>query len=370
MSSDERQEVIEVHIDRRGRQGGKRTGWRVWWRDKAGVKHTFERRCRRRADALREGQRLREQLNRRGMAWADFQDRYLVYQARRSRPATVADARGTLRAFAGAMGIVTLEEVTRETVAGYLDVRRGEGLRPATCNKHLATIRAALEWAIDAGLYLTPEKNRLRERNPCAGLGRMRETHIEHVIFERRADCAKLADALREDGPRWEAAALLGMDCGLRVSEAGNVLWRSVDLAQREIVIQPEPGGWAPKGLGGRLRLSARLMAVLATLRQETGLKGGDIDRRRVLGGKSPIYFVRAFRKHLKAACVRAGLPEILPHGLRRSFCTILANENMAAPALRIVARHADIKTTLRFYARVDARRAADDAARRLEAAP
>jgi len=59
-----------------------------------------------------------------------------------------------------------------------------------------------------------------------------------------------------------------------------------------------------------------------------------------------------------------------LPHGLRRSFVTILANEGMSAPALRIVARHADIKTTLKFYARVDARRAADDAARRLEAAP
>jgi integrase len=363
-------EVIEVHIDRRGRKGGKRTGWRVWWRDQAGVKHTFERRCRCRADALREAQRIREQLNRRGVAWADFQDRYLAYQARRSRPATVADVRGTLRAFSGAMGIVTLEEVTRETVAGYLDVRRGEGLRPATCNKHLATIRAALEWGINSGLYLTPKRNRLRERNPCAGLGRMRETHIEHVIFERRADCSRLADALHQDGERWEAAALMGMDCGLRVSEAANVLWRSVDLEQQEIVIQSEPGGWSPKGLSGRLRLSERLALVLTTLKAAAVHEGGDVDRCRALGGKSPLYFVRAFRKHLKAACVRAGLPEILPHGLRRSFVTILANEGMSAPALRIVARHADIKTTLKFYARVDARRAADDAARRLEAAP
>jgi len=357
--------LIEVHIVRPGRLGGRRKRWRVWWRDRSGKKHMYERNSWTRADALKEARRIGEQVNRRGFAWGDFEARYLVEQARRCKPATVADIKGTLRALAGAMGVERLEDVTRETIAGYLSLRRDGGLRPATCNKHLATLRAALEWAIDESLYIMPEGDRLRERNPCAGIRRMKETHIEHVIFERRSECAVLAAALAEDGPRWEAACLLGTDCGLRISEAANVLWRSVDLKRREIVIQPEPGGWSPKGLGGRLRLSERLAGVLAGLRSEvaTGEVG---EGQRVLGGASPLYFVRAFRKRLKAACARAGLPEILPHGLRRSFVTILANDGMAAPALQRVARHADIKTTLQFYARVDARRAADDAAARL----
>jgi integrase len=369
MNTDDRREVIEVHIDRRGRQGGRRKGWRVWWRDRAGVKHTRERGCRRRADALRQAQRIRVQVNRHGLLWADFETRYLAEQKRRCKPGTVACARGTLRAFSGAMGIDRLEDVTRETVVAYLAIRCDDGLRPATANKHRAMLRAAFEWAIDESIYLMPKGDRLRERNPCDGIRRMKETPLAHVIYERRSECARLADALREDGERWEAAALLGMDCGLRVSEAANVLWRSVDLERREIVIQAEPNGWSPKGLGGRLRLSERLAAVLAALRAEAVHKGGDLAARRVLGGESPAYFVRAFRRRLRAACRRAALPEILPHGLRRSFVTVLANEGLAAPALQCVARHTDIKTTLRFYAKVDARRAADDAMSRLEGA-
>jgi integrase len=368
--NDDRQDVIEVHIDRRGRQGGTRKGWRVWWRDRQGAKHTFERGCRRREDALREAKRVCERLNRRGMLWAAFVARYLAWQTRRDRPATAADARGTLGAFSGAMGISTLEEVTRETVAGYLELRREAGLRAATCNKHLATIRAALGWAIDEGFYFMPAKDHLRERNPCDGIRRMKETHIEHVIYERRSECGRLADALREDGPRWEAACLLGTDCGLRVNEMANVLWRSVDLERREIVIQPEPGGWAPKGLSGRLRLSERLAGVLEKLRTQDEAAGPGIDGRRVLGGRSSIYFVRAFRTRLRAACERAGLPPILPHGLRRSFLSILANGGLPAADLQQVARHVDIKTTLQFYVKINARRAAVDALGVLEGSP
>jgi integrase len=67
-------------------------------------------------------------------------------------------------------------------------------------------------------------------------------------------------------------------------------------------------------------------------------------------------------RRRLAAACGRAGLPAVKPHGLRRSFATILANEGMEAVQLRTVMRHADLKTTLGYYVAVDARRAAASA--------
>jgi hypothetical protein len=54
---------------------------------------------------------------------------------------------------------------------------------------------------------------------------------------------------------------------------------------------------------------------------------------------------------------------------LRRSFATILADEGLPAAKLRVVMRHLDIKTTLRFYASVDGRRAAEEARALLERA-
>jgi hypothetical protein len=127
--------IIEVHIDCRGKRGGRRKGWRVWWRDRSGMKHTREQSAWSRKDAVQEAERLGIQVNRRGLAWPDFEARFLADLARRCKPATVADFKGTLRALAGAMGVERLEDVTRETIAGYLSLRRDGGLRPADWTK-------------------------------------------------------------------------------------------------------------------------------------------------------------------------------------------------------------------------------------------
>lgn len=199
--------------------------------------------------------------------------------------------------------------------------------------------------------------------NPFDGIRRRREVHIPQVIYGRRGQHLMLANAAASDGPRWEAAVLLGLECGLRVGEISHLTWGSVDEGSGEVVVGPEPDGWSPKGTCGRASLTARLTGVLQTLRAEAeGGLGG-----RVVGGASPRAFEREFRRRLAEACRRAGLPAIKPHGLRRSYGTLLANDGMESLQLATVMRHRDLATTRLYYAAIREREAAEAARKTVE---
>ncbi len=359
---------MRVRIDHRGR--GDHKVWRLWWRDGEGRKRTIERRGWTMAQATDAARRLQRELNHQGCPWDDFAARYLAYQARRNRPATVAGVRQVLAQFHKQIDISRVEEVSRPMINCYLDALTLSGARPASRNRHLRVLRAAFDWATAEQFFFAADGGGLVTRNPADGLRPLKETRLPHTILPARSACEQLAKEIGKDGPRWETAVRLGMDCGLRVAELGHLTWGSVDLARREIAIQPEPDGWRPKGTPGLAAFGDRVAALLATLRKAARGSAGDVDdAARVLGGRSPGYFVHAFRLRLKQACIRAGLPPILPHGLRRTFGTILANEGMQAAQLQRVMRHADIKTTMDFYVRVDDRRAAHEALRKLEEA-
>lgn len=376
---------IEVRVDRRTRRRGdsaKRV-WRLWWRAN-GRKRTCERQAWTRAEALREAVHLRNRLNARGpaLAWGDFTARYLEDHARWKKPSTVASTRSVLARLTRALSPERLDDLTPEALSRYLAGGLGAGLwyefqprprrissgpalprahmrtlrpvRPATINKHLRTLRAVFRWAVD---------ERILDASPARNLKRLKEVHLDRVIYERRSQITRLANALHRDGPAWETAALLMADCGLRIGEVSHLSWTSVDLERGEVRIGRESDGWTPKGLSGRMALSRRLLGLMA------GLRAAQPDGGRVLGEDNPDRFERSFRRRLRAACHRAGLPAILPHGLRRSFGTVLANEGMEAAQLQRVMRHGDVKTTLQFYARINERRAAKAAQERLESA-
>jgi integrase len=216
-------------------------------------------------------------------------------------------------------------------------------------------LRGAFAWASTSGILADEWPN------PCHGAKRIKEVYLDRCVYERREQINRLVTAVVTEGVEWKVAALLGFECGLRVDEIAHLTWRSVDMQRREVVVQPEADGWAPKGTCGRLAMTDMLHEAMSRLDRSGAL--------RVVGGESPGGFVRRFRARLRRACAQAGLPIITPHGLRRTFATILANSGMQPQQLQRVMRHADIQTTLKFYVRLDERAAAAEARRRIEEA-
>ena len=69
-------------------------------------------------------------------------------------------------------------------------------------------------------------------------------------------------------------------------------------------------------------------------------------DRLFAIGSKQTI------NTELRADCAAAGIDtkNISFHGLRHTFCTLLARENVHPALLQKLARHSDLNTTLKYY--------------------
>jgi integrase len=370
-----RPDAKKVHLARRTRDG--RTVNMLWWRDPAtGRKCSRECQGWTPAEVQREQEALEARLGPTGpsLSWGEFVSRRLADYAARHRPSSTRVLKSVLRRYEVVMAPKRLGDVTRESLQAYLAGQLGAGtvvplpagpgapprtrvlsaVRGATANKHLGMLRGAFAWASASGV-LSGEW-----LNPCRGIRRMKETHISRCVYDRRESVDLLIRTVAKEDVKWEVAALLGFECGLRVDEIAHLTWALVDVPGREVLVQPGPDGWTPKGLSGRLAMTSWLASALGRLEHEGP---------RVVGGSSPAGFIRRFRAELRAACKVAGLPEITPHGLRRTFGTILANSGMQAQQLQRVMRHADIGTTLKYYVRIDDRRAAEEARRRIEEA-
>jgi len=189
-----------------------------------------------------------------------------------------------------------------------------------------------------------------------------------------------------EEGGRWECAARMAFETGMRVGEISHLTWRSVDLASGVVTVQPEKEGWEPKDHEAwSLCVSTHVGEALAEMcaqaveeilefassyieqaklstEESNAFAEAEVASRRVFGAPNPDGFEKELREKLKEACERAGVPQIRPHGLRKTLATILPRKGLPPFDLRTVLGHSSIETTAEYYVAEDRRRAAQRA--------
>jgi integrase len=277
-----------------------------------------------------------------------------------------------------------LEVVTSQEIRRWLGAR---AVAASTRNKYRRTLHAALAWAVREGLLVA---------NPCDGIPLAREDRRPAVILARPEDRRAFFAGMDARGAAWGAVARLAYAAGLRAQELGHLTWRSVDLAERYLLIQPEPAGggcrladwsreWGPKNHQlAALALDNESVARLASLRRKAvadlvqGGMGAEGAERlcafstarapglRVFGNANPDGFGKAFRRACREVCEVEGLPPIRPHGLRKTFGTVLAGRGMGEFQLAQVMRHANPQTTRDYYVLLQQRQTSTEALRLL----
>jgi len=312
------------------------------------------------------------------VSWERFRDDYLADVARRCRRASVAEARSVLGMFAAERGPATVAGVTMSDVAGFLVSR--PGVSRATANKYLRTLGAAFEWAIE---------RKILPASPCSGIKPAKVDRTTPRVLADARQRDRLLKALGQAGAEWATAAGLILATGLRVGEVSHLTWRSVNLTERWLRVQPEPDGggnvladwsrtWASKNHKVRvLALDGDMVGALTDLKprarldlQKAGIDDAEADRLletdvsrdssvRVFGRANANGWARDFRAMVKKACRAERLPEIGPHDLRRTFATLLARGGLDPLALQTVMGHAKIETTQKFYVDMDGEQAA-----------
>jgi len=208
-----------------------------------------------------------------------------------------------------------------------------QGLKPASINRKLATLRSFLHWASESGtatasLPLKVPKSEPKERRGPRWL-------------DRREQNALLRSVERGGSPRDVAIVKLLLNTGVRIQELCALTWKDVSVSARKGTLTVRRG----KGNKRRevpLNADAREALRLAGYEHSAGAEAAIFQ-----GQRGPIT-PRGIQIFLARYGASAGLA-LSPHMLRHSFCKNLVDAGVGLEKVAALVGHESLETTRRY---------------------
>jgi integrase len=213
--------------------------------------------------------------------------------------------------------------------------RRGGALSAKTVNNALQVLGKILRWAKrKEWLTEVPEIDKLRVKSPA-------------IRFLDQTELEALVEAARPE-PQWLAAILLGADAGLRFGEIRALQWDAYATTTNRLRVTRSLWGdtlGPPKS--GKDRMVPPTVRLAAALK---AIRGSKLRGPYVLAADDgePLS-LETMRWNLPRLCRKAGIEEIGWHALRHTFCSHLAMRGVPVLAIKELAGHASITTTMRY---------------------
>lgn len=248
--------------------------------------------------------------------WSELVKRFLDQKrANGDAGSTIRRAEGYFKVVDRVMGVRMASEWSAELLESFKLKRLREGRAPATINKEVESIRAALRRARRWG-FIAPSAEDLEDVRKVKKSGK-------RAFYFTDIDANRLIAAAR---PMWRIAILLGLRAGLRRSEVLNLLWEDLDFVRREVRVVDRPGARTKNRKSRVLPMDEGLAAALFAWKAVAGELPRVVPWRNLTdGGKSD--FSREFKRLLnrlefpKGACF---------HSLRHTFATNLTKANVS----------------------------------------
>jgi integrase len=276
------------------------------------------------------------------LTWERFRELFEAEYAAATRPCTQANFRATLDAFEALCQPGRLRSISERTISQFAAGLRErgcygkKGAQPSTIQVRLQFLHTALNWAVDQKMLPGCPKF------PSIKVPRKRPQPVPAESFER------LLDKAPDDNMR--AYLLSGWLAGLRLAEAAALEWEEtdkapwLDLARDRIVLPAKfvkavEDQWIPLDPVLREALE-KLPRYGPKVFRFVGHDGASITTAGISQRVAAI---------AKRAKVRLGM-----HSLRKGFGCRYAGK-VPAQVLQRLMRHSDIKTTMDYYANIDA---------------
>lgn len=268
---------------------------------------------------------------------------YLDYAKGRKRPSTLRGDVGRLRVLCrSAWSAKVLGRVEPRDLLAWVAEREREGVSGATINRDLALVSALYRWAGKAG-HVPADLNPARRVDRHSEKGRERETYLT------AAEAGALIEACSDVARPFVLAAL---HTGARRGELLALRWRAVDLARREVVIEPQT---EKAGRGRVVPLSPALASALADLstrRARPVVDGSD----HVFADRDGEPFHEPLVRSLLASAVRrceaipqAKRPKVTCHALRHTAASLMVGAGVPLFDVAKVLGHATLAVTMRY---------------------
>jgi len=246
-----------------------------------------------------------------------------------------------------------LTEITPWLVDKTKAARLKGGTMPATVNRDLGRIRAALAKAVEWDLLPAHPLSKVK-RAKGGDEGRIRFLSEREEKALRKALDAREAAARqrRESGRAWRIErgveplpsiagycdhltpmTLLALNTGMRRGELTSITWNDVNLVAKQLTVQP---GYAKSGKARHIPLNAEAISVLKRYRKQHS-------------GEGRLFEVGTVKKAWSALVASAKVSDFNFHDLRHTFASNLVMAGIDLNAVRVLLGHADIRMTLRY---------------------
>jgi integrase len=267
---------------------------------------------------------------------------YLRSVAPELRPRTLGSYRGSMQNHVlPALGHVTLAELTRERIHGFINAQLAAGVSPKTVRNSVGVIRSALGGLVSNGVL---------QSNPASIRRGWLPVEPRHPRTLTKTQLRRFLRA--STGDRYEALILFLALSGVRLGEALALRWCEVDLEARTAIIR------RPVSLHRRemptirfgfrtIDLAGPLVAALTRHRVESqdadlvfrgGRLGGCVNARHV-------------HQACRSVAKRAGLPIVSPHVLRHTWATTLLEAGVPVSYVSCSLGHSSTAFTAALYA-------------------
>jgi site-specific recombinase XerD len=296
--------------------------------------------------------------------------------ARALELAQAQDAPNTQRAYGGSYrrfaawleltyGEASTATFTLASITRYREAMRAAGREPATIARELSALRRlAAQLSLDPQVQLVRASAGERDVSPALNA---EEYQLLLSTPDRRTRAGKRDTVL---------LYLLG-DAGLRVSEAVALTvgdfreTRRQTDARKRAAIAPRPSDrtqyelvvlFGKRGRSRRVPLTRDALEAILEWHQVRPTCATDallLSLPRTTNRPPAPLSTRGAHKIVTAYARKAGLPDghHHPHALRHTFCTMLAERDVAIEVIKDLAGHADIRTTDRYTHVSDKRR-------------
>lgn len=256
----------------------------------------------------------------------DFLDRYAqeIRHSHKSHYSIVS----VLKSFGENAPAKPLAELTGPDVHRYIQARLKAGIRPATVNRELSVLSAAINHARHKwGVEMANPTQRQRLRAPAP--------RLRYLDRKEAARLHREAGALREDLGDF---VLLALNTGCRKTELLTLKWSDVNIDRRFLVLRPEN-----TKANRRRAVPLNDRALLALRSRQHGNTSDWVFAKR--NGERVKALDWLFRKAVRLA----GLSDFRIHDLRHTFASWLVSEGVELVKVRDLLGHTSITMTERY---------------------
>lgn len=318
---------IRVSLSSYPVRGGKRQYHARWY-----CPVTHKRRSEKVGTCKRKAQERRYDLERklnagewhdvRDVTWLEFVEDHtakIAGKANRTECKRVLDEFGTVCSPA------CPKHITYSMLERYRAALQDRNLSPASVNKSLRYMRAALNAAVKRGNA---------GRSPFDGSLFVPENHAEPRVVSPAEESALKAAATDLYGQIWTAFIEIALQTAARRGELLRLRWQNADLDGASILLTETKGR-----RDRRVPLTPESVATLQRLKAKTLRSGGPFVELQHNAGRE--------WNEIRTA---AKLPDVSIHDLRRTALTRMALCSVPMSVLQRIAGHAAISTTATFY--------------------